>query len=118
IYGQAIKWADTETVFREAGRLMSWLDDKHISASFVRNLLYYSIMYNKYIKEEKTDYLRFIPLMTYDIVRNLPPVDHKVERKRLVRLWADKLKDIDDENTILNYLTTIASYVLMGKSNE
>jgi hypothetical protein len=43
-------------------------------------------------------------------VRNLPPIDDKDPQKRLVRLWAEELKDIHGQR--MNFLGFITGYAL------
>jgi len=110
IFGHAITWEALPVVVKEAAKLKQWLNNKDLSKGFVYNLLYYAYMYQKYSKEKNTEYLRFLPLMTYDIARNLPPHDDKNIEKRAIRQWAEDLKDL--ANPKLHQLDIIANYAL------
>ncbi|CAD7776790.1 hypothetical protein DMNBHIDG_01362 [Candidatus Methanoperedenaceae archaeon GB37] len=63
-------------------------------------------MYQKYNKEGKVEYLKFIPLLTYDIVRNL-----SLEKQKDAFLWAEDLRHIEGSKN-LPFLRTIMEYVL------
>lgn len=110
IFGHTITWDELLPVLNESDILAKWLKDNNISTGFARNLLYYANMHQKYIKEHKPDYLRFLPLLTYDIARNLPSLDDRDENKKIIRLWAEDLKDL--ANPKLKNLDIIANYAL------
>ncbi len=119
IFGHVITWNELPDILVESIKLKQWLADKNVSTGFARNLLYYAQMYQKYDKEKKNDYLRFLPLMTYDIARNLPLPDDRDAEKRAVRQWAEGLKDLT--NPKLHQLDIIANYALTanrGGKNE
>ncbi|MFN3467313.1 MAG: hypothetical protein ACK4WF_06385, partial [Candidatus Brocadiales bacterium] len=113
IFTDTIKWEKTEALLREAKRLSSWLGEEILSTGFVRNLLWYGQMYRSYMKEHKViPYLRFLPLMVYDIARNLPPPDSREPEEREVRQWAEALRGLDKNNINLTHLTFLANYAL------
>jgi CRISPR-associated protein Csm1 len=119
IFGHVITWKELPDVRTESTKLKQWLAGKNVSTGFARNLLYYAQMHQKYDKEKKTDYLRFLPLMTYDIARNLPSLDDKNAEKKAIRQWAEELKDLS--NPKLHRLDIIANYALTanrGGKNE
>jgi len=119
VFCHTITWNELPPVLSECRKLKKWLNDKDISTGFARNLLYYAQMYQKYDKEKKTDYLKFLPLMTYDIARNLPSPDDKDAGKREIRQWAEDLKDLASSK--LQWLDIIANYALTanrGGKNE
>lgn len=67
----------------------------------------------------ETRYLKFLPLMAYDIARNLPSLDSNDPKKREIRQWAEDLKD--PRGLKLKNLGIIANYALtanMGGKNE
>jgi len=113
LFGQTVKWREVLEIIKESEKLSTWLKDKQISSGFANNLLYYSQMNNKFRENRQTEYLRFLPLMTYDIARNI-----SIE-KREIRTWAEGLKDLN--NTVLLNLGIIASFALnanRGKKDE
>lgn len=110
VFGHIITWNELPSVLQESTKLKQWLNEKNVSTSFARNLLYYAQMHQKYVNENKTDYLRFLPLMTYDIARNLPSLAEKDKNKSEIRRWAEDLKDL--KNPKLHQLDIIANYAL------
>ena len=83
------------------------------------NLLTYSEMSHNYNLTGETKYLRFLPLMTYDIARNLPYVNSPDLEKRNIRLWAEEQKDLQNDRS--KHLGIIANYALIanrGGKNE
>ncbi|KWT94954.1 type III-A CRISPR-associated protein Cas10/Csm1 [Candidatus Magnetominusculus xianensis] len=104
LFEHTVKWAEVGNILQESQKLASWLKQNKISTGFVMNLLSYSQMYDKYQQTRQTDYLKFIPLMTYDIARNL------LRSEDDVRKWAEDLKDITKPN--MKNLGIIANYAL------
>ncbi|MBI3583950.1 MAG: type III-A CRISPR-associated protein Cas10/Csm1 [Nitrospinae bacterium] len=116
VFGQTVKWDDVPSVIEEADKLKKWLEQESISSGFARNLLIYSQMNNEFIETRKTEHLRFLPLMTYDIARNLPSLENKDAEKREIRLWAESIKDLKSQ--ILKSLGIIASYALTANRGK
>lgn len=110
LFGQTLKWVEALDIIREAERLARWIEQKQVSSGFARNLLIYSWMNNEFNSTRKTEYLRFLPLMTYDIARNLPSLDDRNTKKRDIRIWAEELKDL--ESSRLKHLGIIVNYAL------
>ncbi|MBI5194800.1 MAG: type III-A CRISPR-associated protein Cas10/Csm1 [Nitrospirae bacterium] len=113
LFGQTIKWKEVNKILAESMQLKSWLKDNEVSSGFIRNLLYYSQMNKQFNETGKTEFLKFLPLMTYDIARNIPV------GKKEVRLWAEDLKDLNSPK--LKNLGLIVSYALnanRGGKNE
>ncbi len=110
LFGQTVTWENVPDIIKEAEKLQRWLADGRVSTGFVRNLLQYAQWYKLYEKEKNTTYLRYLPLMTYDIARNLPlPSDPDSENHK-IRLWAEELKT--DINGMMCHLGIIANYAL------
>lgn len=119
VFGQTIDWVELPEVMTECRRLDTWLEQKQVSSGFAMNLLAYSQMNNNYSNTGKTQYLKFLPLMTYDIARNLPSPNSQDPEKRDIRLWAEELKDL--QGFKLKHLGIIANYALTanrGGKNE
>jgi CRISPR-associated protein Csm1 len=110
LFGQTLKWDEAPDIIRESERLTKWIEQKQVSSGFARNLLIYSWMNNEFNSTRKTEYLRFLPLMTYDIARNLPSLDDRNAEKRDLRKWAEELKDL--KSSRLKNLGIIANYAL------
>lgn len=110
VFGHTVKWSEMGSIMEESERLETWLKQKNISAGFTRNLLLYSQMNDEFQQTGKTGYLKFIPLMTYDIARNLPSLSSKDPEKVEIRQWAEDLKDLGSPK--LKNLGIIANYAL------
>lgn len=110
LFGQVIEWDEAPDIIRESEKLAKWIEQKQLSSGFARNLLIYSWMNNEFNSTRKTEYLRFLPLMTYDIARNLPSVENKDFGKRDIRAWAEELKNLGSPK--LKNLGIIANYAL------
>jgi CRISPR-associated protein Csm1 len=115
--GDLMKWNKVDPAISEGKKLANWVNNNKISVSFVRNLLYYSFLFEEYQKTQKTDHLRFIPLLTYDIARNLPSIDDEDEEKRNARQWAETLKNqaSEQKGELIERLKFIAKYALFSK---
>ena len=119
-FKERIKWMDAEEILQEAKRLSNWINNNILSVSFARNLLVYSQMFRNYQKYKKTDYLRFVPLLTYDIARNLPFLNDPDPEKRSAREWAEKLKEqsLELKGNLLEHLKFIATYAILASHKE
>lgn len=116
VFGQTVTWDRLSEIIKDAQTLSAWLKGKEVSSGFARNLLIYSWMFNEFNKTGQTEFLRFLPLMTYDIARNLPPLDDKDPGRREIRKWAETLKDLDGRH--LHALGIIANYALTANRGE
>lgn len=110
VFGHTVKWREVSDIIQESERLEGWLKQKQVSSGFARNLLIYSQMNDKYHEEKDTAYLKFIPLMTYDIARNLTSLNSKDFEKVEIRQWAEDLKNLSSLK--LKNLGIIANYAL------
>ncbi len=109
VFGQSVEWDKVSALIEESEKLSIWLKNKVLSTGFTRNLLIYSQMNNEFKRTGKTEHLRFLPLMTYDIARNLPSPDSKDPQKRAIRAWAESLKS---DNLLMQHLGIIINYAL------
>ncbi|MCM8794012.1 MAG: type III-A CRISPR-associated protein Cas10/Csm1 [Candidatus Omnitrophica bacterium] len=118
--GDLIKWEKVALSLKEAKKVANWINNDKISVSFVRNLLYYSHLFEQYQETQKADYLRFIPLLTYDIARNLPKLDDEDKEKQEVRQWAETLKNQASalKGEKITRLKFISTYALMAKEEN
>lgn len=118
IFNQTMGWDGLEKkVLTEANKIIAWLEKEPplISRSFAYNLWEYGEMANKsniygLPTEIKTEYLKFVPFLTYDINCNLT----KKEQKEAY-LWAEDLRPSKNKpkgGDNLPYLKTIMEYVL------
>ena len=112
IFDQTVSWQELDKILTEAKRVIKWLesDPPLISRAFAYNLWLYGTMSRKYEAEKNIQYLKFVPLLTYDITRNLT----RDEQKEAF-LWAEDLKPSKEKpkgGDNLPYLKTIMEYVL------
>jgi CRISPR-associated protein Csm1 len=110
IFGDTLHWERLKDLLERAADLARWLEQGAVSAGFVHNLLDYAEMYRKFKITGKTAYLKFLPLLTYDIARNL---DGGREDKREARAWAENLKDLS--NPQLDHLGVVVNHALMAR---
>jgi len=109
LFGQTVRWDDFSEVMENSMKLKFWLENKALSVGFARNLLFYAHLYQKFTETGNTKYMKFLPLLTYDIARNLP-LNSKDPIKREIRQWAEGLKDLSSIE--LHYLGIISNYAL------
>lgn len=114
IFGDQVKWEKVDDIMKHTKRLSGWIDDNKVSRGLVRNFLTYGEMKKNFEKDGDTKYLRYIPLMTYDIARNLPSPDKDTSG---LRQWAQTLID-EPEATAMKHLTIIANYALMANRSR
>jgi len=90
----------------EAQRLARWQKDKKISMGFVRQLVNCSESFQKYKKEGRTSHLKFIPMLSYSIARNIPA------RETEIMKWSQDLTNLQSTN--LRHLAFIANYSIQA----
>lgn len=106
--GEAIKWDDWPLFSQESQRLCAWLQGAEplVSTSFVYRLLNYARMHSSYAVDGRSDGLKYVPLLTYDIARNYSRRHHAP-----VQQWAASL--VDPKNKVLGFLGAVARYALL-----
>jgi len=102
VLGDSFKWDKAEAILAEAERLKNWQAQKSISTGFVRQLLYSSEMYRQFRQTGETQCLKYIPLLAYNISRNIKTTE--------VAQWAQGLLDTAESKHKLNNLAFIANY--------
>lgn len=118
LFGQTVSWEELSSILLEAHKIIKWLKNEPpiITRSFAHNLRKYGEMaYESGIYDSsgkvKTEFLRFIPLLVYDVKRNLT----KDFQKDALNWIEDLVPSIDKpkggEN--LEFLKTILDYVLI-----
>lgn len=116
LFGQTVNWAELDNILENANKVIEWLKRQPpvISRSFAHNMRIYGEMAElSGITDDiiiKTELLRFIPLFTYDINRNLS----KEEQKEAYQ-WATNLLpslETPKGGNTLRHLKTIMGYVL------
>ena len=114
LFGKPLTWDELDTVLKEAHRLIEWYSSGVLSKGLMYNLREYGRMAEKSgifseAGEIKTQYFKFMPLLVYDINRNLTK-PHQSDAYQ----WAkDLMIDVSlKANTKLRLLRIIMEYVL------
>lgn len=110
IFGHTVSWDEIDKILQEGQKVIGWLEEELISRAFAYNLRGYGEMSEKYEEERNVKYLKFVPLLTYDINRNLTK-----EEQKEVFLWAEDLRPSKNKpkgGDNLPYLRAIMEYVL------
>lgn len=108
--GVTVKWHLLPALLAESKDLASWLTVDKVSTSFVRNLMYYSKLFNMYLYDHDIAGLKYLPLLSYDINRNIKP-----DRADVLK-WVKGLMDINSQS--VRYLAMIARYALLAKEGK
>lgn len=117
LFNQPLNWKELDNVLGEARRFINWLEKVPpvISNKFVQDLRRYGEMAERAGLFKKggdieTKYLKFVPLLVYEINRNLTRESQKDAFE-----WAVELRPTTDKphgGYNLRYLRTIMEYVL------
>ncbi len=111
LFSKNLGWNELEEVLDEAKRVIKWVEEKppQISRSLAFNFREYGTMAEKFENTKETKYLKFIPLMVYDIERNL-----SMEKQKDAFEWAYSFipNQITPFNHKLKFLRVIMEYVL------
>ena len=112
IFNQTIKWKELDRVIEEAHRVMSWMsvEPPIITRSLVYNFRKYGEMNNKFKETREIQHLKFVPLLTDDINRNL-----KKGIQKEAFAWAEDLKPSSyhpEGGANLKFLKIIMEYIL------
>jgi CRISPR-associated protein Csm1 len=105
VFGATMEWGQVPAILGQARQLAEWMRGGVVPVSFGHRLLRYSTFHRRYKETHDSEYLRFLPMLKYDIARNLSR-----PAQREVRLWAETLKDLASPN--LQHLRFSASYAL------
>ncbi len=111
-FGTTIEWGHFTIVLEQAKQLAGWIARDDIPRAFAYRLLGYANLHEKFTETRNSEYLRFIPMLKYDIARNLRLGRNPAPTQLEVRKWAESLKDIASSNPNLRYLRFTASYAL------
>ncbi|MDF9408707.1 type III-A CRISPR-associated protein Cas10/Csm1 [Pelotomaculum isophthalicicum JI] len=111
--GRTMKWSKVAPLLETANQLSSWLDSEKLTVGFLRKLLNLSKMHRCYYEHEEVRGLKYLPLLTYEIARNLAPPGTRDTDAQAVRLWAENIKNLDHDHTV--YLDFLVKYALLTK---
>lgn len=101
-FNHLIRWNEYDFVLTEIERLNAWLIDKKITSSFLRNLIYFAELAERFRKENFVEGLRYLPLLSYQVSRNI--------NDEAIRVWAEQLKDMNGD--MIRHIGYIANYCL------
>jgi len=113
LFNHTLKWSElTKNILPEAQQLIKWLktEPPKVSRAFIYNLRQYGNMYQQYEKTRETRYLKFVPLLNYDIYRNLTKKEQQEVKDWALKLSPTIIKDKFEDT--LPYLRVITEYVL------
>lgn len=118
LFGQTVSWEELARILDESNKIINWLKSQPpiITRSFAHNLRKYGEMaYQSGIYDPsgkvKTEFLRFVPLLVYDVKRNLTRDFQKSALNWTEELVPSVNKPKGGEN--LEFLKTIMDYVLI-----
>ncbi|MCX7926525.1 MAG: type III-A CRISPR-associated protein Cas10/Csm1 [Candidatus Omnitrophica bacterium] len=120
-WGRSLSWCQLEALLTEAQQVIHWLEKEPpiLSRRFVYNLKKFSQMAEQYKKTHDARYLQFVPLLNYDIYRNLSG-----EEKKEIREWAINFSPTFEkpkQDKSVDFLNNLVEYVLVStrrKINE
>jgi len=115
LFSKTVQWFELDKILAEAELIINWLWEGVMPRAFVYNLCRYGEMAEKSnilnsARGVKTEYLKFVPLLTCDISRNLSK-----ETQKNAFHWAQQLllsTEKPSGGDVLPYLKTIMEYVL------
>ena len=113
LFGETLKWDKAKKAVDKGKELAKRVGEGELSHAFLYNLLTYAQLYKEYYTSKrsgdkvKTEYLRWLPLMTNDIARNL-------KEESDVRIWAEELKNaMANEETEPAEVLVMTNYALL-----
>lgn len=108
-----IKWSKVPPLLEEAEKLSSWLKEELISVGLLRKLLILSRLHKKYYLENDARGLKYLPMLTYILAKDFPPLAECQEKLLEVRKWLEGLKQIENDKVV--YLDFLIKYTFLTK---
>lgn len=105
LLGETVKWDDLAALVEQGQRVGAWLNENKIRSATLYRLLYYAKLFDLYYSRQETVGLRYIPLLTYDMARNIKDGD--------VLRWMEGLLDLN--GLAIRHLPLIARYALLQR---
>ncbi|MCX5977787.1 MAG: type III-A CRISPR-associated protein Cas10/Csm1 [Coprothermobacterota bacterium] len=106
--GSTFKWRDALPALETGRKLADWLKQEKINSGQVRRLLTYGQMATRYHLRKEARALRYIPLLVYDLRRNM-----KLPEGDPARLWLEELVRIDNPQALR--LEFLAKFAILAK---
>jgi len=114
VMGQTVKWKDWKRINEEWVRLKGVINEERVPSSFLYALLSFAEMWQQYRKDGNVLGLRYHPLLSYTIRRNINPRNAPELSK-----WANTLLSIkpsDKEQLfLLDNLGLITKLLILSK---
>lgn len=110
VFSTTIKWSGLPAALSEALSLAEWLDAQVVPISAIRRILVYTDMWKRYQDTADTMYLRFVPMLAYDLARNWPTSDDRDPAKQAARQWAARFRNV--EEPAFRYIRLVLEYAL------
>ncbi|NPV46796.1 MAG: type III-A CRISPR-associated protein Cas10/Csm1 [Armatimonadetes bacterium] len=105
-FGSSLSWELVPTALARAEQVLSWLRNDDLRRAQVRRLLGYARLYQQYQATCDAQYLRYAPLLVYDIRRNWDKAPPEALE------WARELSVPDSQE--MPYLRFVCEYALNG----
>jgi len=117
LFSQSIKWELLNESLNESNNLIKWYPSI-ISRGLIYNLKKYSEMAEKFCKTKNTKYLKFVPLLVYDINRNLNRKDQQEPKQWCIEKYMKEVLPVIQEKYTkgldnLSFLRIVIEYVLL-----
>lgn len=110
-HDQKMAWDELASLCQQADGVVKWHKSDLISRSLLHKFCQYGEMYDNYRNTGKAEYLKFSPLMTYDINRNLTRAD-QAEIKQWARQFVLTMPPADGQRLKTEHLRVLMDYVL------
>jgi CRISPR-associated protein Csm1 len=112
IFEQSMTWKEFESTFKEAEKIGTWWNENKIKSAFIYRLLNYAEMFERFLHGD-THGLQFIPLLTYDMARNLRNRDKENDKdtdnkdNNEIIAWAQRFLTVERNNPLLHLKTQV-----------
>ncbi|MGG3007391.1 type III-A CRISPR-associated protein Cas10/Csm1 [Geobacillus stearothermophilus] len=116
-----MSWDDFKRFTDTAVQVSNWWSQNKLTSSFVYQLVNFSKMYKKYREHGDIPSLKFVPLLSYFIERNLIETNLlKPEKDEIILNWLHRLLDIDqpEVDKIWTYMETIVRLSYFYRKGE
>lgn len=111
-WGASLTWSEAQASIKLGRQIAGWIQNGELHTSQVRRLLHYSNLHESYRNTNNTGYLRYIPLLKYDLTRNWKSSSAQAA-------WAQQLiNPAHPEHTYLKQSLTYALTAVRATSGE
>ena len=92
--------------------MAEWIENDHISTRFVHHLIFFAKMFDRYCIDHQVEGLKYIPMLHYDVCRNVKRNNNTMQ----IHKWTQDLADINGIS--IRYLAMIARYALLARRSR